>query len=173
VGILQIIIRALTGPTLIAVSLILADPAAAEPPANYPFVSYDAGLAAARSSGRPIFIYFGRYGCGYCEKTNREAFSDERLRAGYPQHYVLVYVDTESGRRLTLPSGERITEREYGARMNILVTPLFAYLEPDGKEIFRIPGIQTAGDFLLYDRFVAGGLYKKESIRDFLARELH
>jgi thioredoxin-related protein len=164
-------LRSLTGAVLLAAAFATAAPVGAEPPDRYPFVDYDTGQAAARNSGTPIFVYFGRFGCGYCEKTNREAFADARLRELYPRHFTLVYVDTEGGRRLTLPTGERISEREFGARMNVLVTPLFAYLEPDGREIFRIPGIQTAGDFLLYDRFVTEGRYRNQSIRDYLARE--
>ena len=146
--------------------------ALADPPAGYAFVSYDEGLAQAKQNGRPLFVYFGRYGCGWCEKTNREAFSDKQLQRLYSDRYVLVYVDAESGKRLTLPSGERITEREFGARMKVLVTPMFVWLERDGREIFHVPGIQSARDFLLYDRFVSEGHYRKENIRDFLAREL-
>ena len=145
----------------------------AEPPDGYPFMNYDAGLAQARQDGRPVFLYLGRYGCGWCDKTNREAFSDPKLHDVYVRHYVLVYVDTESGRRLTIPSGERITERELAARLKVMATPMFAYLQPDGSEIFRVPGIQSAQDFFLYDRFVSEGHYKKESIRDFLAHQVH
>jgi len=143
----------------------------AEPPAGYPFTNYDSGLAQARAENRPIFLYFGRFGCAWCDKTNREAFSDQALRERYTKNYVLIYVDAESGKRLTLPSGERITELELGARMKVLATPVFAYLHPDGKEIFKIPGIQSTSDFVRYDRFVSEGHFRRESIRDFLARE--
>ncbi len=84
--------------------------AQAGPPDKYPFLSYDKGMRLARQESKKIFLYFGREGCGWCEKTNKEAFSDPQLRQTYISHYVLVYVDTESGRRLTLPNGERITE---------------------------------------------------------------
>lgn len=148
-----------------------AGPVSAEPPEGYPFLSYDAGLAQARQQDKPIFLYFGRLGCGWCDKTNREAFSVPAVRQRYSEHYLLVYVDSESGKRLTLPSGERITELELGSRMKVLATPVFVFLQPDGSEIFRVPGIQSAADFLLYDRFVHGGHFRKESIRDFLAHE--
>jgi len=151
--------------------LVFVPSAHAEPPAGYPFVNYDAGLARARAENRPIFLYFGRFGCAWCDKTNREAFSDRQLRERYTSNYVLVYVDAESGKRLTLPSGERITELELGARMKVLATPVFAFLQPDGKEIFKIPGIQSTADFVRYDRFVSEGHFRKESIRDFLSRE--
>src|SRR3989344_2145273 len=41
--------------------------ARAEPPENYPFLSYDAGLKQARAQDQRIFLYFGRLGCGWCD----------------------------------------------------------------------------------------------------------
>ena len=146
--------------------------AQAGPPDKYPFLSYDEGMQLARQESKKIFLYFGREGCGWCEKTNKEAFSDPRLRQKYISHYVLVYVDAESGRRLTLPSGERITEMELGVRLKAFATPLFAYLEPDGRLIFKVSGIQTVKDFNDYDRFVHGGLYKTRDIQQFLSENL-
>lgn len=141
----------------------------ADPPDRYPFVSYDEGLRAARASGKPIFLYFGRLGCGWCDLTNKQAFSDATLKRLYTDHYELVYVDAESGRRLTLPSGERITEMELGTRFKAFATPLFAYLEPDGRLIFKIAGVQTVKDFVSYDRFVREGIYKTKDIKQYLA----
>lgn len=140
-----------------------------EPPERYPFVAYDDGLRHARERGKRIFLYFGRYGCGWCDLTNKKAFSDPEVRRRYIDHYVLVYVDAESGKRLTLPNGERITEMELGVRFKAFATPLFAFLEPDGRLIFKVAGIQTAKDFRDYDRFVHGGVYKTKDIKRFLS----
>lgn len=145
-----------------------ATPALADPPADYPFVTYDAGLRLASQQGKPIFLYFGRYGCAWCDKTNKESFSKEDVRRAYTEHYVLVYVDSESGKRLKLPSGERITEMELGARFRVFATPVFIFLEPDGKEIVKIPGFKTADDFRDYDRFVHEGRYKTQTLLQFL-----
>ena len=101
---------------LLAAGFLWAGAVLADPPSGYPFVDYDAGLKAARASGKPIFLYFGRYGCAWCDHTNKKTFSDASLKTLYTENYVLVYVDAESGKRLTLPSGERITEAELGAR---------------------------------------------------------
>lgn len=149
---------------LVAVSVVRADP-----PERYSFVAYDEGLREAQRRNAKVFLYFGRHGCGWCDLTNRQAFSDEVVRRAYQAHYVLVYVDAESGRRLMLPSGERITEMELGARFGAFATPLFAFLEPDGKLIFKVAGIQTAKDLLDFDRFVHGGIYHKKDIKQFLS----
>lgn len=142
-----------------------------DPPAGYPFVSYDQGLKAAQAAGKPIFLYFGRYGCAWCAHTNKETFSNPELRKLYIEHYVLVYVDAESYKRLTLPSGERISEAELGARFKAFATPLFVYLTPQGKEIFKAPGFKTVQDFLDFDRYVGGGYYKTQTLLDFLSKK--
>lgn len=153
---------------VVACFVSLSGGAFADPPPNYPFVSYDEGLRQAARLNKPIFLYFGRYGCGWCDKTNKETFSDAGLRRLYMDHYVLVYVDAESGERLRLPSGERITGAELGVRFKAFATPLFVYLDPQGKEIARIPGYKTVADFRDYDRFVSEGHYKNKSLMEFL-----
>ena len=141
----------------------------AEPPQGYPFVGYDQGMAQAQSQHKKVFLYFGRYGCGYCGKTNVETFSDIGLRELYSKNYILIYIDAESGERITLPSGERITEMELGARLNVFGTPVFLYLESNGDMILRAPGYKTVKDFLDMDRYVQTGAYHKQSINEFLS----
>lgn len=143
----------------------------ADPPPDYPFVSYDQGLKQARETGKPIFLYFGRYGCAWCDHTNKKSFSDAELRKIYPAHYVLVYVDAESGKRLKLPSGERITEAELGVRFKAFATPLFVYLTSDGQEIFKAPGFKTVQDFKDFDRYVIEGHYKTQTLLEFLGKK--
>ena len=143
----------------------------AEPPQGYPFIAYDEGMAQARMQNKKVFLYFGRFGCGYCTKTNIETFSDNALHKLYARNYVLVYVDAESGKRLNLPNGERITEMELGARLNVFATPVFLYLDTDGKVILRAPGFKTVKDFMDMDRYVQGGYYKTQSINEFLQQQ--
>lgn len=152
----------------LAASVLWAAAAFADPPKGYPFVGFDAGLQAAKSSGKPIFVYFGRYGCAWCDHTNKQTFSDDGLRQLYTQNYELVYVDAESGRRLTLPSGERITEAELGVRLKAFATPLFVYFTPQGERIVQIPGFKTVKDFRDYDRYVREGHYKTRTLLEFL-----
>jgi len=141
----------------------------ADPPKDYRFVAYDEGLRVAQRDGKRVFVYFGRLGCGYCDKTNKESFSDADVRARYSANYVLVYVDAESGKRLHLPSGETITEMELGAQLKTLVTPYFLYLEPNGALIYKVPGFQTAQSLKEYDSYIHGGHYKNKTLAQFLA----
>lgn len=157
-------------PALLLAGLLLASGSAlADPPPGYPFVGFDEGLRQAKQQNRPIFLYFGRFGCGWCDMVNKQAFSDRGLHDLYVKNFVMVYVDAESGKRLRLPSGERITEADLGVRFKAFATPLFIYMDPDGRELARIPGVKTIADFRDYDRYVTGGFYKTQTLMQFLA----
>ena len=135
-------------------------PVMAEAPEGYPFQSFDKAMQQARTDNKPLFVYFGRYGCGYCDKTNKEAFADKSIKETYTRHYVLAYVDSESGKRLRLPSGERITEREVGTRYNAFVTPVFTFMMPDGQPLLRLVGVQRIEDLREADMKVQQTLTK-------------
>lgn len=133
---------------LLLLCCLFSAAAMADKPQGYTFLRFDKALQQATSSGKPVFVYFGRYGCGYCDKTNKEAFSNEIVRKIYNQHYILAYVDAESGKRVRLPSGERITERDIGTRYNAFVTPVFSFLTADGKVLNRMVGVQRIEDLI-------------------------
>ena len=145
----------------------LAGPARAEPPPGYSFQRYDDGLRQAAADNKRVFVYFGRYGCGFCDKTNKVGFADPAVKQAYTNNYVLVYVNSESMDRLTLPSGERITEMQLGERMNTLGTPVFFFLEPDGKQILKVYGYQDPKRLLNMDSYIQSGNYDKVSFSDF------
>ncbi|MBT3045861.1 MAG: thioredoxin fold domain-containing protein [gamma proteobacterium symbiont of Ctena orbiculata] len=140
--------------------LLLPATSGADAPEGYPFLSFDQAMAQSQRESKPLFVYFGRYGCGYCEKTNREAFIDPSVRERYTANYALAYVDAESGRRIRLHSGERITERELGTRYRALVTPVFTFLTPDGEPIYRMIGVQRIEDLIEADEKIQATLSK-------------
>jgi len=148
--------------------LLLAATALADPPPGYDFVDFNAGLARAKAENKPIFLYFGRYGCAWCDHVNRKTFSDPGLQKLYSDHYVLVYVDAEGSKRLRLPSGERITEAELGTRLGAFATPLFVYMSPEGKQLAKVPGFKTVTDFRDYDAYVQGGHHERQGLLEFL-----
>lgn len=142
--------------------------ARADPPPDYPFLGFDAGLARAQVENKPILLYFGRYGCAWCDLVNRKTFADPGLKQIFTDSYVLIYVDAEGGKRLRLPTGERLSEGELGARLGAFATPLFVFMTAQGKQIAKIPGFKTVADFKDYDRYVRGGHYQRQTLLEFL-----
>lgn len=140
---------------------MLTNPAQADAPEGYHFLTYDAGIKQALALNKKLFLYFGRLGCGFCAMVNKQSFSNSDIKNRYSEHYVLVYVDSESGDRMTLPNGERITGMQLGEKLNVLGTPVFLFLEPDGTPIIKRMGVLSAKDFVELDDFIFTGIYKK------------
>lgn len=160
--------RGLLFSLIAGVALALSAVARADPPPGYAFLDHDAGLRLAKAENKPILLYFGRYGCAWCDQVNRTTFADAEIRRIFSEHYALIYVDAEGGRRIRLPGGERVSEAELGVRLGAYATPLFVFMSPEGKVIARIPGYKTVRDFQDYDRYVRGGHHRTQSLLEFL-----
>lgn len=146
---------------------VLTSAVPAAPPDGYTFVPFDEALRRAAAEDRRIFLYVGREGCPTCDQTNRESLADPALRELLQREYLVSYIDAEGGRRLTLPSGERITEMDLNALLGVVGTPTFFFLEPDGSTILKRPGFQSVADFRLYDRFIREAHYRTQTLAQF------
>ena len=88
----------------------------------------DAAFAAAKSSGKPIFLYWGAEWCPPCAQIKSTIFNrrefQERSRL-----FVSVYLDGDT------PSAQR-----HGERFGVVGYPTMILFRPDGTEITRLPG---------------------------------
>lgn len=145
--------------------------ALAEPPEQYSFLPYHKALKQASEDHKPMFLYFGRYGCNTCLKMHKEVFSDPTLRQTMSARFVLAYVDTESGNRIRLDNGERTTEMQFASRSRILGTPTFIYFSEEQKPLFKKSGFQTIAQMHQYSDFVSQGHYKTTALKQYLSGE--
>lgn len=141
----------------------------AAPPDGYQFHNLTEAMQLSSESHKPMFLYFGRYGCSTCRKMHKEVFSDAALNRQFQDNFILAYVDTESDARIRMPNGERTTEMQFTARNRIQGTPTFIYFSPDQKPLFKKAGFHTIGQMSDFNTFVADGHYQKTTLNEFLA----
>ena len=120
----------------------------ASPPEGYDFVTYQKGIKQSKENHKPMFIYMGRHGCGFCDKTNKESFTNPEVKEKLEATYTLVYMDSEGGRRITLSSGETMTEMQFAESMNILGTPVFIKMDTNQKVLKKYYGFKTDEELL-------------------------
>jgi thioredoxin-related protein len=143
----------------------------AAPPEGYQFLSLTEAALLASQENKPMLLYFGRYGCSICRKMHAEVFSDASLSEKYNDAFVLAYVDTESGNRIKLANGERITEMQFASRSRILGTPTFIYFSPEQKPLFKKAGFQSVAQMNLYGDYILDKHYQSIPLQEFMAQQ--
>lgn len=138
------------------------------PPDGYRFLPYGDALIKAQQEGKPVFLYFGRFGCSVCLKMHAEVFSEEQVRERYNRNFVLAYVDTESGNRISLPNGERITEMQFATQSRIIGTPTFVYFSSDQTPLIKTAGFKDIEKMNQLAEFVSGEHYRSSTFEKYI-----
>ena len=143
----------------------------AAPPEGYQFLSLTEAIQLASRENKPMLLYFGRYGCTTCRKMHAEVFSDASLSAKYNTAFVLAYVDTESGDRISLSNGERISEMQFASRSRIIGTPTFIFFSPEQKPLFKKAGFQSIAQMNQYGDYILDKHYQSMLLKEFMASQ--
>lgn len=155
----------------LSLSAFFASMLQAAAPEGYHFLNLTQAWEQARTEKKPMFLYFGRYGCSTCLKMHEEVFTDPEMQENYNSQFVLAYVDTESGQRIKMPNGERTTEMQFATRNRILGTPTFVYFDVDQKPLFKKAGFQSIEKMNQYSEYVAKGIYQQTQLEDYLSAQ--
>ncbi len=135
------------------------------------FLNLKEDLEDAKREGKYLFLMFHQEGCPFCDKMYRITFQDPKVKEYFTKHFYMVLIDIKGANPLTTIDGKEMTEKEFSHKKRVRATPLFIFLDQDGKEILKMVGFIPAKDFLLIGRYIVEGHYKKESFYKFLRRE--
>ena len=114
------------------------------------YLTYEEGMAAARTQGKPVFIDFTGYGCVNCRKMEAAVWTDARVADKLNNDYVLISLFVDDKTPLAEPyvvtdeSGQTKTLRTVGAKWSYLQShkfganaqPFYVLLDPQtGKPL--------------------------------------
>ena len=114
------------------------------------FTDYEAGMAAARAEGKPVFIDFTGFGCVNCRKMEAAVWTDPRVADKLKNDYVLISLFVDDKTPLAEPievtdaQGNKRTLRTVGAKWSYLQShkfganaqPFYVVLDPStGKPL--------------------------------------
>jgi thiol-disulfide isomerase/thioredoxin len=117
----------------------------------------DRAFAAARASGKPVFLYWGAVWCPPCNQVKATLFQRtdfiDRSRA-----FVPVYVD-----------GDKPGAQKVAARFHVEGYPTMVLFKPDGTEVTRLPGEVDPERYLLA---LSAALEAQVPVRELVRRAL-
>ena len=116
------------------------------------YFTLEEGLAASRSSGRPVFVDITGHGCVNCREMEQRVWSDPRVLSILRNEYVIVALYTDDKTSLsredwvTLPNGRvlkdlgRVNSYLVRERFGVNAQPNYALLGSDGSLLQPIRG---------------------------------
>lgn len=146
--------RRLIALVLLVSAVVLASPRAAG--AEVAWRSWDAGLAAAQSSRRPVLVDVYTDWCGWCKRMDADVYSRADVSGYLAAHFVTVRLNAESDTAI-LYKGQRLTGRSAAAEFNVSGFPTTIFLTSKGDHLVNVPGYITADRFLLLLRYIGDG----------------
>lgn len=118
--------------TLLAVAAL-----AASAQTNFRELTYKEAVAAAKKEGKLVFMDFYTSWCGPCKMMLRDVFPQKSVGDYLNARFVCIKIDAEKGEGVEL-------RRRYG----VTVYPTFVGIDAAEKEVMRVVGGASAGDFI-------------------------
>lgn len=153
---------------LLALLTLLAMPASAAHATRW--MSWDAGLAKAGQSNRPVLVDVYTDWCGWCKRMDRDVYAQREISDYLDAHFVLIRLNAESND--TVHQGDRpLTARRLASSYNVTGYPTTIFLDAKGKHLANVPGYLPADRFLLLIRYIGDGhMDRGEKWDDYVSR---
>ena len=131
------------------------------------FLNLKEDLEEAKKEGKYLFLMFEEEGCPFCDKMKRVTFQDPKVKEYFSKHFYMVIVDRRGSNPVVDFSGKQITEKQLAMDYKVRGTPVFVFVDHEGKTILRVIGYIPPEEFLLMGKFVAEGHYKNMNFFQF------
>jgi thioredoxin-related protein len=138
---------------LLAAALALIPPSPAAQPA---WRTWDAGLAAAKSSGKPVLVDVYTDWCGWCKRMDKDVYSRSDVREILDRHFVSVKLNAESS-SLAAYQGRSKSFRSLASGFGVSGYPTTVFLKSNGEHLVNVPGYVPADRFKLMLRYIGEG----------------
>jgi len=126
--------------------------------------------SAIRAGKKGLMVYFGQKRCSYCEKFLKHNLEAADIKSYLQANFDVVPVDIWGVEDIIMMDGDEVTEREYSVFEGTNFTPSLIFYDDKGEQVLRLRGFYPPYKFRAALKYVAEGFYKKESLRDYMAR---
>ena len=101
-------------------------------------------------------------------------FNQRSVQDWYGERFVSISIDLHGDVEIKDFNGVSLSTKNFSKQRNVFVTPVIAFIDLNGEEIYRHVGmIKTAQEFLLLGKFVEDGQYRNMDYDRFLESQGH
>ena len=130
------------------------------------FGDYAEELARAKKEGKKaLMLFFELDECPFCHRMKETVLNQVEVQEYFRKHFMMIAVDVEGQTDVVSFQNQNKIAKDFAEKdFRVRATPVFVFVDLDGKPIARFTGA-TSGveEFLLFGEYVADGHYKSET----------
>ena len=130
---------------------------------------FEAALAEADATGRPVLVDVYAPWCGWCRKMKRDVYPSEGVRACLDADFVITRLNRDDGETMYRYRGQRLSARHLAQALGATGVPTVVLLASDGQRLLRLPGFIEADALQPVLAYVASGAYRRQPFEAFQA----
>ena len=118
-------------------------------------------LEIAREQGKQgIFVFFEMDECPFCHRMKKTVLNQPEVQAYFRQNFHNLTVDIEGDIEIVDFIGADMTQKEFARQNRVRATPLLAFYDLDGRQVFKYTGA-TSGveEFLWLGEYIVDKIY--------------
>jgi len=128
---------------------------------------FEAALAEADATGRPVLVDVYAPWCGWCRKMKRDVYPSDGVRACLAEGFVLTRLNRDDTRTRHRYRGQRMDLKRLAQELGAASVPTVVLLAPDGERLVRLPGFIEADALRPVLAYVASGAYRRQTFEAF------
>lgn len=132
---------------------------------------FEAALAAADSTNRPVLVDVYAPWCGWCRKMKRDVYPSEDVRSCLANDFVLTRLNRDDADTMHRYQGRRLSSRQLAQTLGAAGVPTVVLLASDGQRLIHLPGYvepEVLQPVLVY---IASGAYRRQSFEAFRTQQ--
>ena len=130
---------------------------------------FKAELAGAKNAGKQgILLMFEQEDCPWCARMKSTILNQSEVQDYYKKNFMIFMVDIKGGTALIDFQGVETTEKVFSEKNRVRATPVFAFIDLDGKMAYRFTGAaKDVNEFIILGRYIVEGAYKTQAFTVF------
>jgi thioredoxin-related protein len=149
--------------TLLLAAMLAGAPASAQELDWRPF---EAALAAADATDRPVLVDVYAPWCGWCHKMQRDTYP-EVLGAAAGRRFVLTRLNRDDNRTTHRYREQRLTSMRLAQALGAEGVPALVFLAPTGEPLLQLSGFLEADALRPVLEYIGSGAYRTQSFEAF------